>query len=231
MVSIGQLFPQNNLVLGLHLNANSNDYSGNGYNGTDSNIVYTSNGVIGGMGASFNGTSSKIALSSSLDTPLKTANFTQIFSFIMPDSGSVFGICRGRVQTTNHYGIIIQINSTTLSVGRMEGTSTSYSHDFTYTFTSGKKYIVIWTYNKSNGASVLYVCNITDKTFSKSTATLGTGNVSYHASYDEGYNLGANLRNISNQYGKGIFNEYIVFSDIKTENWIRKYFMLVRGVC
>lgn len=48
-----------------HLNGNSNDSSGNGKNGTDTNITYSlANGKFG-QGAGFNGSSSKIVVASS----------------------------------------------------------------------------------------------------------------------------------------------------------------------
>lgn len=48
------------------LNGNSNDASGNGYNGTDANVTYsTSKGILNGS-ASFNGSSSTILIASNL---------------------------------------------------------------------------------------------------------------------------------------------------------------------
>jgi len=59
-MSLGELWPQQGLVAGYHLNGNSNDFSGNGNNGTDTSITYSlANGKFN-QGAGFNGSSSKI---------------------------------------------------------------------------------------------------------------------------------------------------------------------------
>jgi len=230
-MSIGQLWAQTNLRMGLHLNANSNDYSGNALNGTDANITYI-NGVIGGNGASFNGSTSKIALSSSLDTPLKTASFTVLFTIKTGSTLAFYGINRGIVLNSysNYYGIGLVGGATSLVATRNEGTATSRTHTFTTTISASTKYLVVWTYNKSSGASVLYLGNIATGTLLSSSGTLGTGIVAFDASYDVGYHLNANLRNVGDGYGNGIVNETIVFSDIKTAAWIAKYLSLLRGM-
>ena len=228
---LGQFFAQQNLKGGYHLNANSNDFSGNGYNGTDANISYSINGIIGGMGASFNGSTSKISLSSSLDTPLKTGSFTQIFTMLIPSSwtNKAFGICRGFVTYTVNYGIGVFITNTGITLNRWEGTSTNYNVSLSTTMSSGKKYIVCITYDKTSGTSIIYLFNLNDKTLLKTLNTLGTGNVAFHASYDQGYNIGANLRNISNEYGHQIINEYIIFDEVKSETWLRRYIDILKG--
>ena len=60
--TVGEGWPQAGLVLGMHLNGNSTDYSGNNNHGTDTAITYsTANGKFG-QGAGFNGSSSKIVV-------------------------------------------------------------------------------------------------------------------------------------------------------------------------
>lgn len=228
-MSVGQLWAQTNLRMGLHLNANSNDYSGNALNGTDTNITYA-NGVLGGNGASYNGSSSKIALSSSLDTPLKTASFTVLFTIKTGSTLAFYGINRGVVLSTNYNGIGLTGGATSLVATRNEGDATNRTHTFTTTISASTKYLVAWTYNKSSGASVLYLGNMATGTLLSSSGTLGTGNVAFDGSYDVGYHLNANLRNVSDRYGNGIVNEAIVFSDIKTAAWIARYLSLLRGM-
>ena len=228
-MSIGQLWAQTNLRMGLHLNANSNDYSGNALNGTDTNIAY-SNGVIGGNGASYNGSSSKIALSSSLDTPLKTASFTMLFVIKTGATVSFYGINRGIVLATEYYGIGLTGEGTSLTATRNQGDATSRVHTFSTTIATNTKYLVAWTYNKSSGASVIYLGNLATGVLLSSNKTLGTGNVAFNASYDDGYNLNAKLVGIADGYGYGTINEAIVFSDIKTASWIARYLSLLRGM-
>ena len=229
-MSLGQLWPQPGLLAGYHLNANSNDFSGSGYNGTDANITYAL-GSIGGNGASFNGSSSKIALSSSLDTPLKTGSFTQVMIVKVPSSWTyIFGVCRGRVTSGSNYGIYFAIESAGITVQRCEGNATSYTKTLATTISNNKKYFIVWTYDKSSGATKIYCgCLESSGVFVSDSATFGTGNVSYHASYDVGYNIGANLRNVSDKYGWGVINEYLIFSDVKNDQWVRNYYTLLRG--
>lgn len=229
-MSIGQLWAQTNLRMGLHLNANSNDYSGNALHGTDANITYI-NGVIGGNGASFNGSTSKIALPSSLDTPLKTASFSLLFVIKTGATATFCGINRGLVSAVDkYYGISLNGGATSLVASRNEGDGSSRTHPFTTTVSTNTKYLVAWTYNKSSGASVIYLGNLATGVLLSSKNTLGTGDVAFNASYDVGYNLNANLRNVSDGYGYGTINEVIVFSDIKTASWIARYLSLLRGM-
>ena len=96
---------------------------------------------------------------------------------------------------------------------------------------SNKKYLIVWTYNKATGATNIYCgCIKPNGVFVSDGAMFGTGNVAYHATYDQGYNLGANLRNVSNEFGAGTINEYLVFSDVKSETWVRNYYNLLRGI-
>jgi hypothetical protein len=68
------------------LNGNSNDASGNGNNGTDTNITYSqANGRLN-QGAGFNGTSSKIALASTAS--LKPAKLTILATVRTTDNGN-----------------------------------------------------------------------------------------------------------------------------------------------
>jgi len=224
-MSIGQLWAQTNLRMGLHLNANSNDYSGNALNGTDANITYI-NGVIGGNGASFNGSTSKIALSSSLDTPLKTASFSLLFVIKTGATATFYGINRGLAYAVKYYGIGLTGGATSLVAIRNEGDGSNRTHTFTTTVSTNTKYLVVWTYNKTNGASVLYLGDLATGALRTSSGTLGTGDVAFNASYDAGYNLNANL----SEYGYGIMNEAIVFSDIKTAAWVARYLSLLRGM-
>lgn len=56
---VGELFRQPNLARLYHLNGNSTDDSGNGANGTDSNMSYTAYGKFSNAG-SFNGSNSRV---------------------------------------------------------------------------------------------------------------------------------------------------------------------------
>jgi hypothetical protein len=93
-----------------HFEGNSNDSSGNGRDGTDTSITYsTGNGRLGGQGAGFNGSSSKIVIpafgftssgyslqlwlyrntSTSLDTPLNKDNGTsRVVAWDFPSGSS-----------------------------------------------------------------------------------------------------------------------------------------------
>jgi hypothetical protein len=84
-----------------HLNGNSNDASGNGNNGTDSNITYSlANGKLG-QGAGFNGTSSYINLSYS---GLNVFTFTISFWWNKNgNQGAFVGVIGNTDNTGNQY--------------------------------------------------------------------------------------------------------------------------------
>lgn len=86
------------------LNGNSNDASGNGYNGTDTAITYSqANGRLG-QGAGFNGSSSKITLPDSLAF---SGAYSVCFMLKMNATGTYSIYDRGGINS----GIIIKVGT------------------------------------------------------------------------------------------------------------------------
>jgi hypothetical protein len=63
-MSLGEFIPSSNTKLLLHLNGNSTDSSGNNNNGTDTNITYSQANGKFGQGAWWNGSNSRMYISS-----------------------------------------------------------------------------------------------------------------------------------------------------------------------
>jgi hypothetical protein len=238
-VTLGQKAAMANLAFGYHLNANSNDFAGGlVQNGTDYNITYdAANGILG-PAASFNGTTSRILLGSGdLNTPMTNGTWTVVCVFRPVTGWSSFPIIsRGLVSTAGptYYGIDLGITPTGgMSISRNIGSSTNFSAvSGNYTFVDNQLYLLGCSYNKTNGAVVFYIYKIRSGGLSLiATGTVSqTVSVAFHSSYDQGYNLGARLRNVSNLYGKGILGEVLIFSDVRTAAWFRSYALQLKGM-
>lgn len=229
-MTIGQFRNMNNLVYGYHLNANSNDMMGV-LNGTDYNMDYS--GGILGPAAYFNGSNARIYLGVNPPNNLLANSTFSMSAIVRPATG--FGtfpiLSRGYVQSTYKYGLDWAITTSQMEFHRWQGTSTDYSLVSSYTFNENHVYLVGLTYNKTNGATVFYIYPLYPGEASKiASGTLGTVNVAFTASYDQYWNLGARLRNVSNLYGKGSMNECLMFSDIRTATWFQMYAGWLKGV-
>ena len=228
-MTIGQFRSMNNLSFGYHLNANSNDIMA-AQNGTDYNMTY--DGGILGPAAYFNGSNARVYLAISVINELLANATFSMSAVVRPASGfATFTIVsRGLVWDTNRYGFDWTISTLGMEIHRWQGASTDYSLTPAFSFTAGHAYLLGITYNKSNGATVLYIYPLYHAEPSKiSSGTLGTANVAFNASYDQGWNLGARLRNISAVYGKGSMNECLMFNDIRSPAWYKMYYQWLKG--
>lgn len=238
-MTLGQKAAMANLAFGYHLNANSLDFAGGlVQNGADSNITYDAAHGILGPSASFNGSSSKIALGNGdFNTPVTNGSFSIVCLFRVPASFSIFPIIsRGFVQVNSqYYGMDIAINATTgISFSRWIGASSVFnSASGNYTFNEGTIYLIGVTYDKSSGANIFYIYPIRPGGASLIAAGATQSknvNVAFYASNDQGYNFGARLRNTSPVWGKGFLGEVLVFNDIRTAAWFRSYALQLRGL-
>lgn len=228
-MTIGQFRSMNKLSFGYHLNANSNDIMA-AQNGTDYNMTY--DGGVLGPAAYFNGSNARVYLAiSAINALLANATFS-ISAVVRPATG--FGtfpiVSRGYAQYTYRYGFDWAIATTQMEFHRWQGSSTDYKLITPYTFTAEHVYFVGLTYNKSNGATVFYIYPLYHGEASLiSSGSLGTANAAFTASRDQGWNLGARLRNISDIYGKGSMNECLMFSDIRSPAWYKMYYQWLKG--
>lgn len=122
---LGKFTPTANTKLLLHLDGESQDYSGNNNDGVGTAITYnTSNRKLGRYGAGFNGTTSKIVITD--NTSLKpTGNFTLNFWIKATAGAGETGIFQTYSQNTNIAGVRLrlQTNGTiTYIIGKNTGT-------------------------------------------------------------------------------------------------------------
>ncbi len=222
-----------NLVYGAHLNANSNDFSGNSYNGTDSNISYDAeSGIIGGAGAKFNGSSSKITMYTALNSYIMEGSYSVAALVRLPDSAPstqpIFA--RGIVSVSgSYYGTGLIIYSNEVQFVRNVGNANQYKATAPFEFESSKRYLVGATVNKATSTAYVYVYPLENKARGIGSGVIAPISVATHASYDQGLNIGANLRNTSNQYASFTLNEFLVFGVILTNKWFIDYAAFLRG--
>lgn len=130
-------------------NGNSNDYSGNGYNGTDSNIAYSqANGRLG-QGAGFNG------LSSSIVTPTIDYNSSKkltISFWFYPKAASTFCIFESSSNYNANAGsfTLFFLNTQKFEFAEASLSGTNYSaYDFGSSIVLNKWHHVVCIIDKS----------------------------------------------------------------------------------
>jgi len=221
------------LVCGWHLTANSNDFSGHAYNGVDTDVSYIAAGVIGGAGAKFNGSSSKININNAVNSTYISQSSYSVAVLIKlpisaPTTQPIFG--RGLVQYSGKfYGTALLVLSNQVQFTRNIGTSSSYIITAPYTFESSKRYLIGLTVDRPAATAKIYVYPLESKSRSIGSGSFAAVNVNYSYSYDQGLNVGANLRGISNQYSTLTMNEFLVFDNILPASWFIEYAALLRG--
>lgn len=233
-MSIGKFGPMGGLKAGYHLNANANDFSGNGYHGTATDITYDPVTGILGPGALFDGDSSKIVLPSGLWGPMQDADFSVSVVVKLPASAPgtqpIFGRSL-RSDSGDYYGYCFSLFSNSFSYIRNDGNTTQYSVSASFAFESSKRYLIGLTYNHySTGVASIYCIPLfSGKVKGIGSATLSKNNVVVYAPGDQGLCIGANLRNSSNQYGSLTMNEFLVFNKILPLKWYVDYAAFLRG--
>lgn len=239
-MSLGQLGPgMGDLVFGSHFNANANDFSGNGYHGTSAYVSYDAPSGILGPGAKMNGSSSRI-ISSSLSGWILDSSYSVAVLVALPASAPttqpIFGRCWCSVYdedwgATRHYGTALMIYADNLRFQRNDGNTTQRYFSIPFAFESSKRYLIGLTYSKlSPGIACLYVIPLfPGKARGYGTSVLTNLNVATEYYHEQGLNIGANLRNSSNQYGTATFNEFLLFNTVKPMSWFMNYAALLRG--
>lgn len=140
-----------------HFEGSSLDSSGNGNNGTDTDISYGLQYGRFGQGASFNGSTSKIILPTGVNTAISNSNFTIIF-YINPAvtiSGSVYKVFLWGSSDTS-YMIRVYYYNEQAYFGSIQGVTWN-SLTYTTTFSANQWYQIGVTYNISNKAKKLYI--------------------------------------------------------------------------
>lgn len=212
------------------LNGNSNDASGNGYNGTDTGIAYGLAHGRFGQGASFvQASSSNIALPSSIDTPLANGSFT-FGGWFNQQVNSPVVLSRGVVYAgSNYYGLSITLSGSSVIFVRNINTTTAYQLTLSCTVPASVFFFLVLTFDKSNGDTKAYVNGTLG---ASGTMSSYASNVAYHASFDTGWHLGALMRNLSDAFYTHKEDEVFLENVIWSPTMVQKYYTraLGRGV-
>lgn len=123
-MTLGEYLPNSSTKLLLHLNGNSTDSSGNGNNGVDTDITYVDGKF--GKCASFNGTSSNIAIADNNTLDFGTGDFTFItwlYPTNFPSSNARFVLSKGGGAGNSQYWLRIENSSGQLRFLTAQGSS------------------------------------------------------------------------------------------------------------
>ena len=194
----------NTTKLLLHLNGNSADSSGNGNNGTDTAITYSQSNGRFGMGAGFNGSTSKIAYASSASLTPQT--FT-IGAWVKLNSTSNFpiwggdNVVGGITVKAGGYGAVDKSNIANLVTGVKAYTAGVWTH-------------LMATYNSSTDLCVLYKDGEYDnsatsnQTFTQTNQAVGRNNA---------------------EWANGSIDEFIMENRVWTASEVKKYYTYAKG--
>jgi uncharacterized protein (TIGR02145 family) len=200
------------------------DLSGNGKTGTAQPVPDADNplvigGAVGysgvaGKATTFDGIDDYVSVPNTLDIPLKTGSFT-IGAWVKSSNSFTSGIyilTRGIVYTGgNEYGFNFYLGSSSLSLTRHEGGISRIVSKSASPSLTGWNYVSV-SYNKTNGNTELFLNGS-----SLGTGTLGTADVAFHPSWDAGYSLGANRRNISDSYSSASISDVSIYYRILSQ--------------
>lgn len=225
----------NGLVAHWPFNGNANDASGNGYNGTPTNISYTtgSNGTAN-TAALFNGNSSYIDVA--YQSGLNVNNFS--ICAVVKANGWYTGLCqasvivwRGSQYASGHYGLQFMDNaydngnctaidtSKNVFVPTVGNTSSSAGYTellYTPTMITQKWYCVVLTY--SGTQSKIYVDGVLKSTFNISSGGLGSST--------QGLAIGANRFNQAAQFPywlNGAIDDLRIYNRVLPDSEIVQY--------
>jgi len=240
-MSLGQLGPgMGDLVFGSHFNSNVDDFSGHGYNATGIYTSYDAPSGILGPGVKMNGSNSRIYCPNSVASVIRDSSYTVAVLVSLPAAAPstqpIFGQCWCSVYdedwgATRHYGTALMIYATSLYFQRNDGNTTQRYFSIPFEFESSKKYLIGLTVSEASpGIACLYVIPLfPGKAKGYGTSVIGNINVLVDAFHDQGLNIGANVRNASNQFGTHTLNEFLLFNTVKPMSWFMEYAALLRG--
>ena len=194
----------------LHLNGSSTDSSGNGNNGTDTNVTYSlANGKFG-QGASFNGSSSSIVKKDTASLKI-TTNIT-ISAWINPSSAPTSSCVAGKFLDSTHKSYWLAFNGGKAGMYISTNGSNQTGEALSQTLSNGVWYNVIGTYDGTN--TKIYVNG------SLANSIGQTGGI-----YDStGSFAVGKLGSLSSNYFPGKIDEVIVENRAWTASEIKKYY-------
>lgn len=213
-MSLGELRAQNGLIWGSHLNGNSNDFSGNGNNGTDTAITYSQANGKFGQGAGFNGSNSNIQINS-----LPALGDCTICAYIKMtgNAQSGYSYIFTTANPSNDFNLNFSVEPTTnyLSFGIYTGNWLP-SVIGNYNMNDSLRHMVAVT--RSGANIVLYM----DGKVVSSSSSYRTGNAGGDIS-----SIGSNNSN-SNTFFTGSIDEVTIFTVAKSASWVKQQYSLGR---
>ena len=226
-MSLGEYIPNSNTKLLLHLNGNSTDSSGNGNNGTDSNITYSQANGKFGQGAGVNGSSSKIVSTTAIgDTALASKTLVTWVKigvdFTYPDGN------KGTVVEIKYNTRIFRIHFFRQTFNKLAGSLFRTNiGDYMLTSTFAVTAAAGW-YN------CILTFNGTTLSFYVNGSLIGTSNPnSSPGEIDKGvgYSLGvfSGAYSTSSEYFNGSIDEVIVENVAWSAEKVKKYFTMTKG--
>jgi len=200
----------------VHFDGNSSDYSGNGNNGSDTNITYGLGYGRFGQGASFNGSSSYISIPNasfpwganyitiSLWFKYSGTSGAQSFLMVSPSSGNS--------------GLWLYHDNTNLKFAKNQGTQ-----DITYAYTRDTNWHnFIVTSSNSDGLK-MYLDGRFVASDAADTAVIADPSQPVFAG---AYNDGGSVNNF---YYNGSMDELVVENRVWTQQEIKKYYSMTKG--
>jgi len=227
---LGQLFAQQGCVGLWLLNGNSNDSSGGGFNGADTDITYSlANGKFG-QGAGFNGSTSKIIISTAAGSPMRqTAYLTYLVWAKLANGGATkMGVASNGGQGSG--GLLFQQGG-----GHVwQWTPTTPPSDRGFTATGGGITADTWG---CFGFTIAFAGTPVAKFYTNglplittiSTADVSNGVPTTSYNNTNGDALGARYVN-SFAYTNGTLGMVGIFNVSKSDAWFRKQYALGRGL-
>jgi len=215
MATLGELISEGSATtkLLLHLNGDATDSSGNGNNGTSSNITYSlANGRFG-QGAGFNGTNSYISTGLDLKNITKT-----IIAWVKP-TGTAFGVIVNQWYAPASWEFFLDA-SNHLSYASYNGSSVS-SVTSTIVLSTGVWYMVAVSYNASNNLANIYI----------NGAIAGSATLSVEESTSASNGMWLGRENGSTVYSpfNGSIDEVIISNTAWSATKIAKYYAMAKG--
>lgn len=198
----------------LHFNGNSTDSSGNGSNGSDSNMTYgLANGKLG-QGAAFNGTNAQITFTVAQPTTAYTINLWLNHNSSTADNNG--GIWDSQNPAATGTGVVFVYNpsSNKLRVYHNNG-SWSETDDLGTLLEDGVYRMITLTWDGSNLRFYVDGKKVKDNSYNTGITNWGTAKIGN--------------RTTSNQYLSGNMDEFILENTAWSDYRIKKHFTYQKG--
>lgn len=223
-MSLGELWPQTGLVGLWHMNGNSTDSSGSGYNGTDTAITYSQANGKFGQGAGFNGSSSYITMGNVLAFE-RTNPFTIKATFKTNSLATFQDVIAKTLNASPYRGYALDIENTTGKlIFEIVNTETNFAQIKTNSGISTGVWYHVVAVNSGVGDHTglsIYV-NGAPVPFTVTANTLTSTIVST-------YPLNFGARNNVANFFNGSLDEFSIYNVAKDAAWVRKQYALRVG--